>query len=77
MRPEKKEPDLDPIVRYDAFDCLTFVEEAMALAIGEDVDDVVAFAKNFVIKEKKSRMKNETILCFRNGFKRDRKAMSG
>lgn len=37
---EEKEPDLDPIVRYDAFDCLTFVEEAMALAIGEDVDDV-------------------------------------
>lgn len=33
---EEKEPDLDPIVRYDAFDCLTFVEEAMALAIGEN-----------------------------------------
>lgn len=36
---EEKEPDLDPIVRYDAFDCLTFVEEAMALAIGDDLND--------------------------------------
>jgi hypothetical protein len=36
---EAKEPDLDPIVRYDAFDCLTFVEEAMALAIGNSLEE--------------------------------------
>lgn len=36
---EEKEPDLDPIVRYDAFDCLTFVEEAMALAIGDSLEE--------------------------------------
>ncbi len=29
-------PDLDPPVRYDAFDCLTFVEEVLALAISAD-----------------------------------------
>ena len=31
---ELQEPDPDPIVRYDAFDCLTFVEEALSLALG-------------------------------------------
>lgn len=29
---EGVEPDADPFVRYDAFDCLTFVEEVLALA---------------------------------------------
>jgi hypothetical protein len=33
---EGREPDLDPPARYDAFDCLTFVEEIMALAIAPD-----------------------------------------
>jgi hypothetical protein len=28
--------DPDPIVRYDAFDCLTYVEEVLALAMGSD-----------------------------------------
>jgi hypothetical protein len=29
-------PDLDPPARYDAFDCLTFVEEVLSLAIPAD-----------------------------------------
>lgn len=29
-------PDLDPPARYDAFDCLTFVEEVLALAMAGD-----------------------------------------
>lgn len=29
-------PDLDPPVRYDAFDCLTFVEEVLALSLAAD-----------------------------------------
>ena len=29
-------PDFDPPVRYDAFDCLTFVEEVLALSIAAD-----------------------------------------
>lgn len=29
-------PDLDPPARYDAYDCLTFVEEVMALALSGD-----------------------------------------
>ncbi len=29
-------PDLDPPVRYDAFDCLTFVEEVLALSLPPD-----------------------------------------
>lgn len=33
---EGRAPDLDPPARYDAFDCLTFVEEIMALAIAPD-----------------------------------------
>ena len=31
---ELQEPDPDPLVRYDAFDCLTFVEEALSLSLG-------------------------------------------
>jgi hypothetical protein len=31
---ELEEPDPDPLVRYDAFDCLTFVEEALSLSLG-------------------------------------------
>ncbi len=31
---ELEAPDPDPLVRYDAFDCLTFVEEAISLALG-------------------------------------------
>jgi len=33
---EGVEPDTDPKVRYDAFDCLTFVEEVLALAWAGD-----------------------------------------
>jgi hypothetical protein len=33
---EGRAPDLDPPARYDAFDCLTFVEEVLALAIPGD-----------------------------------------
>lgn len=32
-------PDDDPPVRFDAFDCLTFVEEALAQALGNDPGD--------------------------------------
>jgi hypothetical protein len=32
--------DPDPVTRYDAFDCVTFVEEALALALGNDSVDV-------------------------------------
>ena len=31
--------DPDPRLRFDAFDCTTFVETAMALALGKDLDD--------------------------------------
>ena len=37
---EMQEPDPDPIVRYDAFDCLTFVEEALSLALGETPEQI-------------------------------------
>jgi hypothetical protein len=31
--------DPDPRIRYDAFDCTTFVETTMALALADDIDD--------------------------------------
>lgn len=34
---ELQEPDTDPFVRYDGFDCLTFVEEAIALSLAKDL----------------------------------------
>ncbi len=33
---EGVEPDTDPLVRYDAFDCLTYVEEVLALSLAPD-----------------------------------------
>lgn len=33
---EGRAPDADPPARYDAFDCLTFVEEVLALALAGD-----------------------------------------
>ena len=33
---EDRPPDRDPMVRYDAYDCLTFVEEVLALAQSAD-----------------------------------------
>ncbi|RME27058.1 MAG: DUF1460 domain-containing protein [Deltaproteobacteria bacterium] len=33
---EGVEPDLDPPARYDVFDCLTFVEEVLALSLAAD-----------------------------------------
>lgn len=33
---EGVEPDPDPLVRYDVFDCLTFVEEVLALTLPPD-----------------------------------------
>jgi hypothetical protein len=33
---EGAEPDLDPPARYDVFDCLTFVEEVLALSLPPD-----------------------------------------
>ncbi len=32
--------DADPVTRVDAFDCLTFIEEALALALANDAVDV-------------------------------------
>ena len=37
---EGREPDPDPIVRYDAFDCLTFVEEVYALAAAKHPNEI-------------------------------------
>lgn len=37
---EGQAPDPDPLVRYDTFDCLTYVEEVIALAMAGDVIDV-------------------------------------
>jgi hypothetical protein len=34
--------DPDPRMRFDAFDCTTFVETALALALGRDLDDARA-----------------------------------
>ncbi|MCB9672193.1 MAG: DUF1460 domain-containing protein [Alphaproteobacteria bacterium] len=34
--------DPDPTVRYDAFDCLTYVEEVLALSLAPDVDQAAA-----------------------------------
>ena len=33
---EAAHPDLDPLARYDAFDCLTFVEEVLSIALAGD-----------------------------------------
>lgn len=35
-------PDPDPVVRYDTFDCLTFVEEVLALSMATDPVNVQA-----------------------------------
>jgi len=35
-------PDFDPPARYDAFDCLTFVEEVLALSLAPDVRGAAA-----------------------------------
>ncbi len=37
---EGREPDEDPPARYDAFDCLTFVEEVLALVLAPDPAEV-------------------------------------
>lgn len=36
---EGEGPDPDPRIRYDAFDCTTFVETTVALALADDVDE--------------------------------------
>ena len=38
-------PDPDPIVRYDGFDCLTFVEEALALVLGNTPEEMDSIRK--------------------------------
>ncbi len=43
---ELEEPDPDPLVRYDAFDCLTFVEEALSLALGQSPQEVAQIRKD-------------------------------
>lgn len=37
---EGQGPDADPLVRYDTFDCLTYVEEVLALSMAGDITDV-------------------------------------
>lgn len=32
-------PDADPLIRYDAFDCTTFVETAIALSLADNLDE--------------------------------------
>jgi hypothetical protein len=39
---EGRQPDPDPRLRFDAFDCTTFVETALALSLGHDLDDARA-----------------------------------
>jgi hypothetical protein len=39
---EDRAPDRDPLVRYDSYDCLTFVEEALALSLTADPVSVPA-----------------------------------
>ena len=36
---EGEAPDADPMVRYDAYDCLTFVEEVVALSMGDTLKE--------------------------------------
>ena len=43
---ELQEPDPDPLVRYDAFDCLTFVEEAISLSLGRTQPSVDQIRKD-------------------------------
>lgn len=43
---ELQEPDPDPLIRYDAFDCLTFVEEALSLSLGRTPTDVDQIRKD-------------------------------
>lgn len=43
---EEQAPDSDPIVRYDAFDCLTFVEEALSLSLGRTDGEIAQIRKD-------------------------------
>ena len=40
-------PDTDPMVQYEAFDCLTYVEEVLSLALADDTTSVNTLRKNF------------------------------
>lgn len=40
-------PDTDPMVQYEAFDCLTYVEEVLSLALADDTTAVDTLRKNF------------------------------
>lgn len=40
---EGVEPDADPIYRYDAFDCLTFVEEVYSLSSASNIAEVESY----------------------------------
>lgn len=44
---EGDEDDPDPVGRYDAFDCLTFVEETLAIALAGDPVDAAALRNAF------------------------------
>jgi hypothetical protein len=35
---EERLPDEDPFIRYDGYDCLTFVEQTLALSLAEDLN---------------------------------------
>jgi hypothetical protein len=42
---EAHPPDIDPIFRYDAFDCLTFVEEVYSIAASKDISEIPIYRK--------------------------------
>jgi len=50
---EEKGLDADPLVRYDKFDCTTFVETSLALALASDSSQVVNYMNRIRYKDAK------------------------
>lgn len=50
---EAKGLDVDPLVRYDKFDCTTFVETSLALALASDSSQVVNYMNRIRYKDSK------------------------
>lgn len=48
---EENEFDPDPFYRFDAFDCITYVETVLALASASDFDDFLDVKKNISYKD--------------------------
>ena len=64
---EMQVPDPDPLVRYDAFDCLTFVEEAISFA-RNNANCQPRFARIFDMEMVPFPMKTEITLWSLSGF---------